>query len=148
MLEKLREVVAKATSTPDQYAALELDYLRGHGLSGMTRLRVTADGAYELTSAVTADEKERTWSGKLDPADRDALLVAIRDELLDASPSTRNIKDDEEPIIIKLRYETMAHELRVWHDDAGAAGLAGFEAHVVALTKKLSGGAIITIPAS
>jgi hypothetical protein len=39
------------------------------------------------------------------------------------------------------------HEVRVWHDDAVAAGLAPFEAHVLTLAKRLSAGEILTIPA-
>lgn len=145
---ELREIVARAISAPDRYAALELDYLRGHELSGTVRFKVTGAGDYELDSDATRDERPRSWSGKLDPADREALLSAIGSTgMLDAMSSTRNIKDDEEPILVSLEHEALRHELRVWHDDVGAAGLAAFEAHVNALVRKLSGGEIITIAA-
>ncbi len=145
---KLREAIAKTIANPDATSSLELSYLRGHDLSGTTKLTVDAAGAYQLASSVTADEQPRSWSGTLAPADRDALWRAVADtHLLDVRSSTRNIADDEEPIIISLQADGLVHDVRVWHDDAGAAGLAGFEAHVNALVKKLSDGAILVIPA-
>lgn len=145
---KLHEVLAKAIAAPQSYAALELSYLRGHDLSGTTKLVVTAAGDYRLESSVTRDEQPKSWTGVLEPSERDALLRAIDDtKLLDVPSSTRNLHDDEEPIFVTLRYDTLVHELRVWHDDAGPSGLAPFEAHVVALAKKLSSGEIVAIPA-
>ncbi len=144
----LRDVIANAILRPADYAALELDYVRGHDLSGMTRFHANATGAYTLSSSVTKDEQEHAWSGTLEAGDRDALLRAIRDSgLLDVPSSTRNLADDEEPITVTLRYRDLVHEVEVWHDDAGASGFHGFEEHVVSLSKKLSGGAILTIPA-
>jgi hypothetical protein len=144
----MRDIVANAIQHPGDAAALELDYVRGHDLSGMTRFHVDGAGAYTLSSSVTRDEQEHSWSGTLDAADRDALLRAIRDtKLLDVKSSTRNLADDEEPITVTLRHEQVVHEVEVWHDDAGPSGFAGFEAHVVGLVKKLSGGQILTIPA-
>ncbi|HUQ04361.1 MAG TPA: hypothetical protein VM261_17800 [Kofleriaceae bacterium] len=144
----LRDVVDNAIQKPTEYAGLELDYARGHDLSGVTHFHVNAAGAYTLSSRVTRDEQEHSWSGTLDAADRDALLRAMRDSaLLDVPSSTRNMADDEEPILVTVSYQELVHELEVWHDDAGPSGFHRFEEHVVALTKKLSGGVILTIPA-
>jgi hypothetical protein len=144
----LRDVVEQAIQEPAAYAGLELDYARGHDLSGVTHFHVNGAGVYTLTSRVTRDEQEHSWSGTLDTGDRDALLRAIRDTgLLDVPSSTRNMADDEEPILVTVRYQDLEQKLEVWHDDAGASGFDRFEAHVVALTKKLSGGVILTIPA-
>ena len=145
---KLRKAIAKTIANPDATSSLELTYLRGHDLSGTTKLTVDAAGAYQLASSVTADEQPRSWSGTLSPADRDALWRAVADtRLLDVRSSTRNLADDEEPIMISLQADGLVHDVRVWHDDAGPAGLAAFEAHVIELAKKLSGGAILVIPA-
>lgn len=144
----LRDVLERAIERPSEYAGLELDYARGHDLSGVTHLHVDAAGAYTLSSRVTRDEQEHSWTGTLATVDRDALLRAMRDtKLLDVPSSTRNLADDEEPILVKVRYQDLVHELEVWHDDAGPSGFDRFEAHVVALTKKLSGGVIVTVPA-
>ncbi len=148
MTEKLREIVEKAIDHPEDHATLELDYARGHDLSGVTRFTVHADGSYTLSSSVTRDEQKHEWSGKLDDPDRKALLRAVDETgLLVVPSSTRNLADDEEPIIVTLRDERLVHELRVWHDDAGPSGFYRFEAHVIPLVKKLSGGEILTIAA-
>ena len=148
MTAKLREIVVKAIAQPEHHAALELEYLRGHDLSGTTQLKVSVAGHYELSSNVTKDEQRRSWSGELAVADRDALLKAIDEtQLLDVPSSTRKIHDDEEPIIVTLRYEKLVHQARIWHDDARPSGFYRFEAHINALVKKLSGGEILTIAA-
>jgi len=145
---KLREILAKAIANPDAYPDLEVSYLRGHDLSGTTHLTVNATGAYKLESSVTRDEQPRSWSGKLPADDRDAFLHAVEStRVLDVPSSTRNIGDDEEPILVTVREGNLVHEVRVWHDDAVAAGLAPFEAHVLTLAKRLSGDEILTIPA-
>jgi hypothetical protein len=145
---KLREILAKAIANPDAYPDLEVSYLRGHDLSGTTHFTVRATGDYKLESSVTRDEQPRSWSGKLPADDRNALLRAVEaTRLLDVPSSTRNIGDDEEPIIVTVREGNLVHEVRVWHDDAVAAGLAPFEAHVLTLAKRLSANEVLTIPA-
>lgn len=145
---KLREIIAKAIANPDAYPDLEISYLRGHDLAGTTHFTVNAAGDFKLESSVTQDERPRSWSGKLPAGDRDAFLRAVEStRLLDVTSSTRNIGDDEEPIIITIREGKLVHEVRVWHDDVAAAGLAPFEAHVLALAKRLSAGEVLTIPA-
>jgi hypothetical protein len=145
---KLREIVAKAIANPAAYADLEISYVRGHDLSGTTHFTVNAAGDFKLDSSVTRDEQARSWSGKLPAEDRNAFLHAVEStRLLDVPSSTRNIGDDEEPIIVTVRDGQLLHEVRVWHDDAVTAGLAPFEAHVLALAKRLSAGEILTIPA-
>ncbi len=82
------------------------------------------------------------------PGADNAFLRAIEStRLLDVPSSTRNIGDDEEPIIVTVHEGKLVHEVRVWHDDAVAAGLAPFEAHVLTLAKRLSAGEVLTIPA-
>jgi hypothetical protein len=145
---KLREVIAKAIANPDASPDLEISYLRGHDLAGTTHFTVNAAGDFKLESSVTRDEQPHAWSGRLTADDRNAFLRAIESTgLLDVPSSTRNIADDEEPIIVTVREGNLVHEVRVWHDDAVAAGLAPFEAHVLTLAKRLSAGAILTIPA-
>lgn len=111
-----------------------MSYLRGHDLAGTTHFTVDAAGDFKLESSVTLDEQSRSWSGKLPADERDAFLRAVEStRLLDVPSSTRNIGDDEEPIIVTVREGKRVHEVRVWHDDAVAAGLAPFEAHVMTL---------------
>jgi hypothetical protein len=145
---KLREIIAKAIANPGAYAELEISYLRGHDLAGTTHFTVNAAGDFKLESSVTRDEQPRSWSGRLPADDRNGLLHAVEStRLLDVASSTRNIGDDEEPIIVTVRDRNLVHEVRVWHDDAVAAGLAPFEAHVLTLAKRISAGEILTIPA-
>jgi hypothetical protein len=145
---KLREILAKAIANPEAYPDLEVSYLRGHDLAGTTHFTVDAAGDFKLESSVTRDEQLHSWSGKLPADDRNAFLRAIEStRLLDVPSSARNIGDDEEPIIVTVREGKLVHEVRVWHDDAVAAGLAPFEAHVLALAKRVSAGEVLTIPA-
>src|SRR5262249_48616990 len=138
---KLREIIAKAIANPAASPDLEISYLRGHDLAGTTHLTVNAAGDFKLESSVTRDEQSHSWSGKLSADDRNAFLHAIEStRLLDVASSTRNIGDDEEPIIVTVREGNLVHEVRVWHDDAVAAGLAPFEAHVLTLAKRVSAG--------
>jgi hypothetical protein len=80
---------------------------------GTTHFTVDADGDFKLESSVTRDEQPHSWSGKLPADDRNAFLRAIEStRLLDVPSSTRNIGDDEEPIIVTVREGKLVHEVR------------------------------------
>lgn len=146
MIAKLREIAHKAQRAPGDHGALTLRYARDHELSGTTRFTVRATGEYELTSNVTMGRQEVSYSGTLDAADRDALLAAINEHgLLDTPPSTRNIGDDEEPVVIGVSYEDLSHELMSWHEDAREnPSFHAFETHLLGLIRELSGGKIVS----
>ena len=139
--EVLREVVAKAVRDPAAHRDLTLTYQRGHELSGITRFELRADGRYTLT---TEDRRrQRTASeGELDPEQRDAILAAIEESgLLDVPSSTRNIGDDEQPIIVELRYDDSEHRLRIWAGDARAnPGFHRFETILLGVLRNLPDG--------
>lgn len=139
--EVLREVVAKALRDPAAHRDLTLTYQRGHELSGITRFELRADGRYTLT---TEDRRrQRVVSpGQLDSEQRDAILAAIEESgLLDVPSSTRNIGDDEQPILVDLRYDDAEHRLRIWAGDASAnPGFHRFETILRGVLRDLSDG--------
>ena len=144
MTAKLREAVAKAAHGQGSDASLELDYSKGHELSGITHFQVDGAGRYRLTSNVTEGRKEFTTAGVLEAAERDGLFVAVENaRLLDLASSTRNIGDDEEPVIVTLRRGDQSRRLMLWHDDAVRnPDFHGFEEHLLGLVRKLSAGAV------
>jgi hypothetical protein len=137
--EALREVVAKAARDPAAHGDLTLTYQRGHELSGTTRFELRADGRYALTREDRRGRRE-TSSGELDAEHRDVLLAAIEESgLLDVPSSSRNIGDDEEPILVELRYDAAEHRLRIWAGDARAnPGFNRFETILHGVLRGLS----------
>ena len=117
--EVLREVVAKAARDPLRYHDLTLTYERGHDLSGTTRIELRADGGYTLATQDRYGERAES-QGTLDAEQREAVLSAVEGGLLDVPSSTRNLGDDEQPILVGLRYDDSEHRLRIWAGDADA----------------------------
>jgi len=145
VMEKLREIVAKAASNPDAYPDLEIVYERGHELSGTIHFSAHASGAYSLASNVTMGRKPGTWSGQLSPQQRQTLLdLIVKHGIVGLASSTRNIGDDEEPVALTVRQVGMSHTTTLWHDDAARSSqFHRFEEQLLALLKQLSGGAIV-----
>ncbi len=143
--DKLRELAHKVVAAPDDHAGFSFSYLRGHALAGTTRFSMSAAGTYTLESNVTEGRRPVALAGALAPAERDAVLgLIIEHDVLATAPSTRNIGDDEEPVIIEVRAGDLAHELRLWHGDAMQdPRFHAFEVALVELLGRLSGGAIL-----
>lgn len=143
--EKLQEIAAKAATNPDAYATFEMHYVRGHELSGMTEFKVNAAGEYTLNSNVTSGRREVVKSGILTVNERNDLLTAINEtELLKTPPSTRNIGDDEQPVIITVSYDNMSYRLSLWHEDAKKnPSFHNFELRLLAIMNKIADDAIL-----
>lgn len=146
MRDKLRVIAHKAAADPDHHPDFTLSYLRGHALSGTTRVTVTAAGAYTLDSNVTQGRQPFSHQGQLATADRDAVLRLIDDnDLLATPPSTRNIGDDEEPVVIEVSEGAQRYQLMIWHGDGVKdVRFHAFEGGLLAVVRRLSDGAVMT----
>jgi hypothetical protein len=142
--ELLREVVAKAARDPAAHPDLTLTYQRGHELSGMTRFGLRADGHYTLTSDDPRRQHGVALEGELEPAQRDTILTAIDEaRLLDVPSSSRNIGDDEQPIVVELRHDGAEHRLVIWAGDARSdPGFAHFETVLRGVMRQISDGEV------
>ena len=144
MTGKLRELLNRNVATPGLYPELEFDYTNGHDLSGVTHFRVDGAGRYQLSSNVTKGRQALSWKGVLGSSDRDALFATLEKHFLDVPSSTRNIGDDEVPILVTLRLGDLSHSLKIWHGDAVRNGdFHALETQLVALATRLSGGALL-----
>lgn len=145
VMEKLREIVAKAARNPDAYPDLEIVYERGHALSGTIHFSARASGAYALASNATMGRKPGTWSGQLSRPQRQTVLDLVATHgIVGLASSTRSIGDDEEPVAVTVRQGGMSHTTTLWHGDAARSSqFHPFEAQWLALLKQLSGGAIV-----
>ncbi|HEX3760128.1 MAG TPA: hypothetical protein VHW23_15535 [Kofleriaceae bacterium] len=109
---------------------------------------MTAGGTYSLESNVTQGRKPFRSSGQLSAAQRDDLLKLIdTNDVVGTPPSTRNIGDDEEPVVIEVGDGDQTYRLMIWHGDAVQhAGFHAFERGLLALVRQLSSGAVLTSP--
>ena len=141
----LRQALEHALADPSD-AALHFTYSRGHALSGITRFELDGTGRYELESNETMGRQAIELSGTLDESDRAALIRAMLDhDLLATSSSTRNIGDDEVPVILTLSAGRLTNELRIWHGDAKRdPEFHAFETTLLDLVRKLSDGKVVT----
>ena len=144
MKEKLKEIVAKAIRNPGAYSDLAFVYQRGHDLSGITRFEARAGGAFTLKSDNPRRQRHSFFEGELAVDQRNAILTAIEENhLLDVPSSTRNIGDDELPVIVELNYDDSLHRLFIWADDAHKnVGFHRFEKTLWDLLKQLSNGEV------
>jgi len=144
----LRDALERTLADSADASAPHLAYSRGHALSGMTRFEVDGSGHYRLESNETMGREQVAYSGTLEEDERAALLRAMLEHDLLATPSsTRNLADDEVPVILTLSSGPIAHELRIWDNDAREnPEFHAFETALLALVRKLSGGAILTSP--
>ena len=148
MKDKLRTLAHEAAVNPAQHAGFTLKYSRGHALSGTTQFTMTASGTYTVESNVTQGRKPFRISGQLTPAQRDDLLKLLdNNDIIDTPPSTRNIADDEEPVVVEVGESEQTYRLMIWHGDAvNNARFHAFERGVLALVQQLSGGVVLTSP--
>jgi hypothetical protein len=143
----LRDALERALADPAD-ADVHLSYSRGHALSGVTRFELDGNGRYELDSDETMGRQAVARSGILADEERTALLREMLDHDLLATPSsTRNLGDDEIPVLITLSSGPHSHELRIWDRDAKEnPEFHAFESALLALARKLSDGAIVASP--
>ena len=141
---ELKEIVAKAARDPAAYLDLTLLYQRGHDLSGITRFEVKTGSAFSLSATNPRRNRSSSFEGELDSAQRTALLAAIDESgLLEVPPSSRNIGDDEQPVLVELGYDDHRFKLLIWADDAAADGrFAAFEGMLWKVLEQLSDGVI------
>ena len=144
----LRQALDAALTDPASAAGLHLTYSRGHALSGITRFELDGTGRYELESNETMGRKAVEYPGALAESDRVALIRAMREHDLPATPSsTRNLGDDEIPVIVTLSSGPLSRELRVWHGDARQdPQFHAFETALLDAVRKLSDGVVVTSP--
>jgi hypothetical protein len=149
MKEKLVEIVAKAVLDPQAYPDLSLVYQRGHEMSGITRFELYPGGAYRLSTDNPRRQTSALYQGTLEPGQRAALLTAVVDaRLLEVPSSTRNIADDELPVLVELGYDNLTHRLLIWAGDAAEnPGFSRFETALKALFSQLSHGELGQRPA-
>jgi hypothetical protein len=148
MKDKLRAAAHEAATHPAGHPGFTLSYTRGHALSGTTQFTMTAGGTYSLESNVTQGRKPFRASGELSAAQRDDLLALVdANDVIGTPPSTRNIGDDEEPVVIEVGDGGQTYRLMIWHGDAiRHAGFHAFERGLLALVHQLSGGAVLSSP--
>jgi hypothetical protein len=148
MKDKLRAVAHDAAINPSRHPGFTLKYLRGHALSGTTQFTMTAVGAYSLESNVTEGRKPFTGGGQLDAVQRDGMLQLLdTNDVIGTPPSTRNIADDEEPVVIEVSEGDQTYRFMIWHGDAvKLPRFHAFERGLLALVKELSRGAVLTSP--
>ncbi|TDE96074.1 hypothetical protein EXU48_07510 [Occultella glacieicola] len=115
-----------------------LRYQRGHEMSGYLRLAVDADGTAEATSSGRGDLDRRSGSGTLTSEQGRRLGDAVdRAGLRELTGSTRNIGDDEVPIVVSVD----SREVLLWAEDAAAVpGFGEFESTVRDLVDVLLAG--------
>jgi hypothetical protein len=144
----LRQALEQALIDPENAAGLRLEYSRGHALSGVTTFDVDGSGRYDLESNETIGRKAVAYSGTLGEDERLALIQSMLEHDLLATPSsTRNLADDEVPVILTLSSEPVFHELRIWDGDAKRdPEFHAFETALLELVRKLSDGTILTSP--
>lgn len=149
MKEKLREIVAKAAAAPGSYGDLGLLYQRGHELSGMTRFEMGEGGAFKLAADRPRRQFKMSREGNLTAAQRMSILSAMDEaKLLDVPSSTRNIGDDEVPVIFEVSYDDLRHRILIWAKDAvNIADLQRFEAALWSVLRELSDGEVGARPA-
>lgn len=143
-MEALRHAVAEAASDPAAHPTLTLSYRRGHDLSGVTAFEMRADRRFSLDWSEPRTGGQLALQGELAPAQRDAVLSAVeREGLLDVPSSTRNIGDDELPILVELRGAGAEHRLQIWAGDARAnPAFDRFEAAVRGVLREISDGRV------
>jgi hypothetical protein len=148
MKDTLRAAAHDAAINPARHPGFTLKYLRGHALSGTTQFTMTGAGAYTLESNVTTGRKPFSERGQLEPPQRDDVLQLIdSNDVIATPPSTRNIADDEEPVVIEVSEGDQAYRLMIWHGDAVKHDrFHAFERGLLALVKALSKGAVLTSP--
>jgi hypothetical protein len=148
MKDKLRAAVHDAAFNPGSHPGLTFSYVRGHALSGTTEVTVTAAGSYSIASNVTSGRKPFSRRGELDAGQRDRLLALLDDnDVFGIPPSTRNIADDEEPVVLQLSDGDQTYRLMVWHGDGRKLDrFRAFERGLLALVSELSGGSVLTSP--
>lgn len=146
MSDALSAAVRRALADSAQGASLHMTYSRGHGLSGITQIELGGDGRYAIASDETRGRDRVTFSGLLDERDREVILQSLLDnDVIATRSSTRNLADDEVPVLLALRSGGAALELRIWDDDARQLpNFHAFEIALLALVRKLSNGAITT----
>jgi hypothetical protein len=117
---------------------MTLHYQRGHEMSGYLVLTVRADGTAEASSSGRGDRGRRSGSGALTDEQRQRLADAVdRVGLSRLEGSTRNIGDDEVPIVVGVD----SQEIRVWSQDAARIpGFGEFEHTVRDLVDQLLAG--------
>ena len=144
MKEKLKEIVAKAVNNLGSYPDLTLVYQRGHDLSGITRFEMREDCAFTLTTNNPRRQSSAFFEGELEVGQRHAILTAIEEtRILDIPSSTRNIGDDELPVVVELGYEDLRYRLLIWAKDAlGNAEFHRFERTLWPLLGQLSDGKV------
>jgi len=146
MKDKLRAAAHEAAFNPSRHPGFTLKYLRGHALSGTTQFTMTAAGAYTVESNVTSGRQPFTGDGQLDATQRDQLLQLLDDnDVIGTPPSTRNIADDEEPVVIEVSEGDASYRFMIWHGDAVKhARFHAFEHGLLAVVHQLSGGVVLT----
>ena len=119
MNEILREVIAKLANDPSDPIGLALVYQRGHDLSGIIRFEMLNSVTFKLNANNPRKQSSLVFEGKLAARQRKTLFNAIEEsELLTIPSSTRNIGDDELPLIVELSYNDHDHRLLIWEGDA------------------------------
>ena len=143
----LRQALDAALTDPASAAGLHLTYSRGHALSGITRFELDRSRV-EVRAIDKMGRKAVEYSGALAESDRIALIRAMREHDLPATPSsTRNLGDDEIPVIVTLSSGPLSRELRVWHGDARQdPQFHAFETALLDAVRKLSDGVVVTSP--
>jgi hypothetical protein len=119
MNEILREVIAKSANDPAKSHGLNLLYQRGHELSGIVRFEMLNGATFRLNANDPSQQSSLQFEGNLGDGLRKVLFEAIEEsELLAVPSSTRNIGDDELPIIVEISYGAQDHRLLIWEGDA------------------------------
>ncbi len=126
--------------------AFALRYDIGDDFSGETHVRLAGDGRYDVRSTATADGRERTYSGNVDPARAREAAATWSAAGVAAIAHFRQRATDDPPARLTVEHEGSEASVKLWVSEiARSDAFQAAQAPMLALAHEVSGGKVLEL---